>query len=149
MSYSYNVFFFRILSNNDIEILAKKITEVFPNETSETYYVLPTKLMYNGHVKASIARGKLVDKHRNILRDLRKCGLFAKNKNLSQVKINTDNNDCNDSYNWLKNNREPFADIIEHWNKTYTKREQSQAASVAEFIQEWPILSLSNGYVLV
>ncbi|KYQ48388.1 hypothetical protein ALC60_12569 [Trachymyrmex zeteki] len=105
--------------------------------------------MYNGHVKASIARGKLVDKHRNILRDLRKCGLFAKNKNLSQVKINTDNNDCNDSYNWLKNNREPFADIIEHWNKTYTKREQSQAASVAEFIQEWPILSLSNGYVLI
>lgn len=67
-----------------------------------------------------------------------------------KVKINNiDNIDCNDSYNWLKNNREPFTDVVEHWNKTYIKREQSQVATVAEFIKEWPILSLSNGYVLV
>lgn len=96
----------------------------------------------------SIARGKLIDKHRNLLRELRKCGLFVKNKNPSKDKINIDNTDCNDSYIWLKNNREPFT-AVENWKKSYMKREQSQVASIVEFIKDWPILSLPNGYVLV
>lgn len=137
------------MTNNEIEIIATKISELFPNETSETYYVPPTKLLFNETIKVSIARGKLVDKHRNTLRELRKCGLFVKNKNLLKSKINIDNVDCNDSYIWLKNNREPFTAVIEHWNKSYTKREQSQVTSVAEFVNDWPILSLPNGYVLV
>lgn len=70
--------FYRILSNNDIEILAIKISDMFPNETSETYYVPPTKLPYGEGTKVSIARGKLVDKYRNQLRDLRNYGLFTK-----------------------------------------------------------------------
>lgn len=137
------------MTNNEIEIIATKISELFPNETSETYYVPPTKLLFNETIKVSIARGKLVDKHRNTLRELRKCGLFVKNKNSLKSKINIDNVDCNDSYIWLKNNREPFTAVIEHWNKSYTKREQSQVTSVAEFVNDWPILSLPNGYVLV
>ncbi|KAM0731576.1 hypothetical protein ACS0PU_002636 [Formica fusca] len=139
----------RVLTNDDIEIIATKISDLFPNETSETYYIPPTKLLSHGNIRVSIARGKLIDKHRNLLRELRKCGLFVKNKNPSKSKKNIDNADCNDSYIWLKNNREPFTAVIEHWNKSYTKREQSQVASVVEFIKDWSILSLPNGYVLI
>lgn len=141
-------FVYRILSSNNIGILAIKISDLFPNETSETYYVPPTKLLYGGGTKVSIARGKLVDKYRNQLRDLRNCGLFKKRKNQSEVKIIC-NVDCNDSYVWLKNNRKPFTDVIEHWNKTYIKREQSPVANVAQFVKDWPILSLPNAYILV
>lgn len=141
--------FYRILSNNDIEILAIKISDMFPNETSETYYVPPTKLPYGEGTKVSIARGKLVDKYRNQLRDLRNYGLFTKSTNRLQNQILVCNVDCNDSYIWLKNNREPFTDVIEHWNKTYVKREQSSVASVAQFVNDWPILSLPNAYILV
>lgn len=141
--------FFRVLTNNDIEIIATKISDLFPNEISETYYVPPTKLLSHGNIRVSIARGKLIDKHRNLLRELRKCGHLVKNKNPSKSKKNIDSADYNDSYIWIKNNREPFTAVIEHWNKSYTKREQSQVASVVEFIKDWSILSLPNGYVLV
>lgn len=145
----YVKIFSRVLKNDEIQIIATKISKLFPNETSETYYVPPTKILLNGTIKVSIARGKLVDKQKNLLRELRKCGLFMKYKNPSKNKIVVDNTDYNESYIWLKNNREPFNIVIEHWNKSYAKREQSQVASVEEFVKDWPILSLPNGYVLV
>lgn len=111
--------------------------------------VSPTRVSCGGSIKASIAKGKLIDKYRNQLRELRKCGLFINRQDKSKDNVTVCNVDCNDSYVWLKNNREPFTDVIEHWKKSYAKREQTLTTNVTHFIKEWPILSLPNGYILV
>lgn len=42
---------------------------------------------------------------------------------------------------WLKYNREPWAEVLENWNKTYTLRRDFVGKTVKDFLHEWPILS--------
>lgn len=143
--------FYRILSNREIEILATKIVDLFPNESIPTYYVGPIKIFVNGVMKSGIAKGKLIDKHKNALRELKKVGLFKKSKESerSNKAVLTSDKNSNDSYLWLYNNKEPFPDAVHHWNETYNLRQNSKSTSVKDFLKEWPILYHITAYSLV
>lgn len=60
------------LNNSMISILAEKIIEIFEGEKRSTYYVSPIGKNKSCHNRPEIARGKLIDKHRNKLTLLRK-----------------------------------------------------------------------------
>lgn len=54
------------MKNEDYEVLAQKIVELFPTECSETYYVAPKNFKYRkNNKKSAISKGKIVDKYRN------------------------------------------------------------------------------------
>lgn len=51
---------------------------------------------------------------------------------------------------WLKHNTEPYAEVIERWNKTFPVRKgDNSPKSVAEFLTDWPILRDLRSDVLV
>jgi len=60
------------LNNSTISILADKIVEIFKCEKRSTYFVSPIRKNKSRHNRPEIARGKLIDKHRNKLTMLRK-----------------------------------------------------------------------------
>lgn len=60
------------LNNSTISILADKIVEIFKEEKRSTYYVSPISKRKSRHNKPEIARGKLIDKHRNKLTIIKK-----------------------------------------------------------------------------
>lgn len=59
------------LSSDDFEILSNKIAEIFPREKSSTYYVPAIRKHYSRRLQSEKARGKLIDKQRNLLHLLR------------------------------------------------------------------------------
>ncbi|KAL0110646.1 hypothetical protein PUN28_013911 [Cardiocondyla obscurior] len=69
------------LNNTTISVLADKIIEIFEQERKSTYFVSPIGKRKSRYNKPEIARGKLVDKHRNKLTIIR--------KNLIATKIDT------------------------------------------------------------
>lgn len=60
------------LNNATISILADKIIELFEGEKKSTYYVSPVGKSRSRNNKPEVAKGKLIDKHRNKLSILRK-----------------------------------------------------------------------------
>jgi hypothetical protein len=54
-----------IMGNVDFALIANKIVQLFPNETSQTYYVPPAS-------STKSSRGKLVDKYSNYRKKMRK-----------------------------------------------------------------------------
>ncbi|KAJ8913335.1 hypothetical protein NQ315_013306 [Exocentrus adspersus] len=126
------------LKHDDYIILASKIIQLFPNEVTGTYYVpsVPKNLSPNG--KSILARGKLVDKCRNIIH---KCGEASV---IRRKHINK-----NDDFNWLKYNTEPWATVIQKWNHTFTLRRKQKYHSVSEMIRAWPVLNDLRAEVLI
>lgn len=59
---------FRYLKTYDFELISNKICELFPEETPETYYIPRTTFIENDRKKIINAKGKLVDKYRNLKR---------------------------------------------------------------------------------
>lgn len=55
----------------------------------------------------------------------------------------------NDSYLWLKTRNEPWEEVLIHWKNTFNLRQESEAANVCEFIEQWPILNRPNVDTLV
>ena len=68
---------YRGLKNIHFEIISRKITEIFPREVAAAYYVAPQT---DGPYQ-KIAKGKLVDRYRNRLRELRQLGIVESPKN--------------------------------------------------------------------
>jgi len=60
------------LNNATISILADKIVEIFQAEKRSTYFVSPIGKNRSRHNRPEVARGKLIDKHRNKLSMLKK-----------------------------------------------------------------------------
>jgi len=60
------------LNNTSLSVLADKIVHIFRGESKCTYYVSPIGKNKSRYNKPEIARGKLVDKHRNKLTMIRK-----------------------------------------------------------------------------
>lgn len=61
-----NLFYSR-LTDNDYKILCNKIIEIFPNEDTSIFYVPPVRKSQSANNKSIIAKGRLVDKCRNLL----------------------------------------------------------------------------------
>lgn len=60
------------LNNTYLSILAEKIAVALPSEQKSTYYISPIPKKKSRWNKPEVARGKLVDKHRNKLSAIRK-----------------------------------------------------------------------------
>jgi len=60
------------LNNTSLSVLADKIVDIFRGESKSTYYVSPIGKNKSRYNKPEIARGKLVDKHRNKMTIIRK-----------------------------------------------------------------------------
>lgn len=70
--------YYRGLKNIHFEIISRKIIEIFPSEVASAYYVAP---LTDGPYQ-KIAKGKLVDRYRNRVRELRHLGIIESPKNI-------------------------------------------------------------------
>lgn len=59
--------------------------------------------------------------------------------------------DVKNSVAWLQNSKEPWTEVVKHWKNTTTLRKpgHTSASTVAQFLEEWPVLKLKLGYTLV
>jgi hypothetical protein len=136
--------------------------ELFPKECKEVYFSAPVPKRYSKTNTAGIARGKLVDKNRNMLQFLRKCKMLSKkdtsedDKGGSGDESHVDLNDVMRSADWLKNNCEPIESVLAHWKKSFQLRKKfsspnpnNDPITISSIYDDWPILKLSTGYLLV
>lgn len=120
---------------------------MFPNESMGTYYVPAIKKCESPLNKSIMAKGKLVDKVRNLVRVCdeasplrkRKCLASMSHDNILEEESITEKVETQDQL-WLSLNNEPWAEVIEKWKVTYELRRNNKQANVAEFLNEWPIL---------
>lgn len=61
----------------------------------------------------------------------------------------TFSDDLCESKSWLACNVESWSEVMEQWNKTFSRRQQSNTKAVAEFLQQYPILKLNKAPTLV
>lgn len=50
---------------------------------------------------------------------------------------------------WLKYNKEPWSEVLIHWQATVDLRVKAKNNSVQDLITDWPILKQPLGYTLV
>ncbi|XP_068902975.1 uncharacterized protein [Tenebrio molitor] len=150
------------LTNDILSQVANAIVELFPKECKEVYFSAPVPKRYSKTNTAGIARGKLVDKNRNMLQFLRKCKMLSK-KDTSEDdnggsgdESHVDLDDVMRSADWLKNNCEPFESVLAHWKKSFQLRKKfsspnpnNDPITISSIYDDWPILKLSTGYLLI
>lgn len=71
------------LNNEKLNKIADYIITLFPAECKEVYYCSPVKKKESKNLRSGIAKGKLVDKNRNMLAFLRKYQLISLTKSVS------------------------------------------------------------------
>ncbi|KAK4882255.1 hypothetical protein RN001_005574 [Aquatica leii] len=109
------------------------------------------------HRKSILAKGKLVDKCRNIIY---LSGEASIKKNKKRVIDHTENGEpafkvlrvpleCNDDVLWLKHITEPWTTVIKKWTATYELRKDFNSETVPEFITSWPVLNDLRSDVLI
>lgn len=126
-----------------------------------TYFVPPVKKRDSLNGKCVLARGKLVDKVKNLVY---KCGEAEPKRKRRK----TDNNDSetipvmcadvdnlhtfeeNADYIWLQINREPWDEVIRRWINTFHLRQQKEkSTTVHEIFEIWPVLKDLRSHMLV
>ncbi|KAL0101893.1 hypothetical protein PUN28_018445 [Cardiocondyla obscurior] len=55
----------QVVKNEDFEYISKQIIQLFPHESTETYFIPPITKKNSKENKPGISRGKLVDRFRN------------------------------------------------------------------------------------
>ncbi|KAK9674814.1 hypothetical protein QE152_g40834, partial [Popillia japonica] len=158
------------LKHEDYNILTSLIITLFPKENSLTYYTPPTKKSCSSNGRHIRAKGKLVDKAKNLLyisgEAKRKINSVpetlpflyisgeAKRKinsvpeTLPFYKIDCDD-DIRNAIDWLKVRREPWNDVMIKWKLTYNYRNKDKSSTVDQFIKNWPILEDARAESLV
>lgn len=86
-----------ILTNEKLNDIADHIINLFPAECKEVYYCPPVKKGKSKTHKSGIAKGKLVDKNRNMLTFLRKYKLISSNKS-SENNSSTDEDSLDEGF---------------------------------------------------
>ncbi|KAK9736409.1 hypothetical protein QE152_g12506 [Popillia japonica] len=146
------------LVNEDFDNLSRKICDLFPTETKPTYYIpyVPKensafskpisakgKLIDN---KPISAKGKLIDKYRNLQR------IYKYIDNVEKIDNKDDtqqSREAKESFKWLKENSEPWSDVSFHWKRSYILRKSKDTKTVAEYMNDWPILSHNDALILI
>ncbi|KAJ3652978.1 hypothetical protein Zmor_018899 [Zophobas morio] len=133
------------LNNDFLSRIADEITKIMPTEKKTTYFVSPIKKISSRFNKPEVARGKLVDKHRNKLTALRRTIEFPpvpSNYN-TEPTSNEPSQSAKDSQIWLLHNRETVEDVLQHWKNAYEIRKfcNNKNATIESFLNEWPILN--------
>ncbi|KAK0076651.1 hypothetical protein PV325_005055, partial [Microctonus aethiopoides] len=145
------------LTNTEVENYAKCIVEIFPTESEKTYYIPPIPKAASRTNKSIPASGKLMDKYRNKRRENRVLVDMINNseKEVSQVESDgeDDEKEVMKSVEWLKNNRDPWKDVLYHWKITFQFRRKSiekrDDGKVNSLFEQWPNFKQPNGYLLI
>ncbi|KAJ8909691.1 hypothetical protein NQ315_011425 [Exocentrus adspersus] len=152
------------MSNSDYAVLARKIQELFPCEISEAYYLPPVKKRDSRDNKSGVAKGKLVDKFRNKLTFLREAGLLPSrgehsDKEKSDIQDLSEQDENADpkttaSLIWLQNNKEPWQEVLFHWDNTFDYRKrrilsETNQLTLNEIFLKFSVLSEPLGLNLV
>jgi len=87
-TYSFSV----QLNNEKLNKIADRIISLFPAECKEVYYCPPVKKKDSRNQKSGNAKGKQVDKNRNMLAFLRKCQLIPLSKSFSTNNFEDEDN---------------------------------------------------------
>ncbi|XP_032680381.1 uncharacterized protein LOC116848416 isoform X2 [Odontomachus brunneus] len=152
-------------SRDAFALVSRKICQLFPTETEDTYYFKP----YTNGPYQKNAAGKLVDKVRNTKTLLRKLSdthfvchsVKRDNQNDSEDSedepSSEDNENVEIAIRWLKISREPWPEVMKHWEITYDFRQRTLLKKssvkdapfpICDYYNEWEILSLPQGYTL-
>ncbi|XP_024886663.1 uncharacterized protein LOC112464100, partial [Temnothorax curvispinosus] len=140
------------LTEKDYQSIVAKIKNLFPNEPATVYYIASIRKQDSPTGKTIAARGKLLDKAKNLIYQGGYARPTKKRKATENIEIPTKQKidlSTNDSYLWLSTRSEPWEEVIIHWKNTYHLRQESEAATAYDFIEQWPILNRTNVDTLI
>ena len=128
----------KTISNEMFASMAKSIKFIFPSENSPTYYTPPLPNKRN-------STGKLPDRYRNQRRYSAGYAIkpTSSNDNNRKRKFSELSEDSKSKIEWLKNNNEPWSEVIIYWEETREER------LTLELKESWPALKLPLGHTLV
>ncbi|KAL0116449.1 hypothetical protein PUN28_009834 [Cardiocondyla obscurior] len=146
------------LTNEDFQHIAEAIVKDFPTENISTYFIpaIPKKLSRVG--KSIISRGKLVDKYRNRLRDLKRIdadnlSLISQSCSQSTEYLSSDEESTPEAEEWLRAHSTPWELVLNKWKQTVEHRQKilkaNRKLTLGEIFERWPILKHSNAYKLI
>lgn len=142
------------LNAEDFLVLSKKIVNAFPRELCSTYYVAAIPKTLSTKHEHEKARGKLIDKQRNLLyliKRLKQSESIKENlKETIEEVAEEISQGAKDSQIWLRKNTEPAGEVITHWKQAYPIRKLSQSAgTISDFFESWPILKTNIATELI
>ena len=128
-----------------LQRIAHDIQELFPTESSDTYFFCNTKVSKN-------PKGKLADRYRNELAFRKKnscCTMVTKEAKLGPGP--TDKEETRRYVSWLQHNNEPWSQVLSYWGCTFHLRNKDLQSDMAlnEILKKWPILKHNKGSILV
>ncbi|CAH1176704.1 unnamed protein product [Phaedon cochleariae] len=130
------------LKHEDYNIITAKIITLFLTEATQTYYIPSVKKKDSFNRNSIAARGKLVDKARNLVH---RSGVSTRKRKIGSssevpAKITTFTEEDVESQRFLRTRSEPWEEIVQHWNKTFHLRRSESERSLSLFLTKWPIL---------
>ncbi|XP_011858271.1 PREDICTED: uncharacterized protein LOC105555840 [Vollenhovia emeryi] len=142
---------FRRLTNDDFDSISNDIIEVFPKEVKETYYIPPIRKCNSKDNRCSVARGKLVDKYKNKITFLRTAGILPRCRIRKGFCENNVEELNSADLIWLENNLDPWEEVIEKWDKTFSSRQKifMSQENVKQILLKCPIIKNSKGFLLI
>ncbi|CAH0561713.1 unnamed protein product [Brassicogethes aeneus] len=135
------------MTHGDYNLISAKILLLFPKECMGTYYVPAVGKKRSLTNKSIIAKGKLVDKVRNLLRLNRDINSdIEKNTETPETSSNSLNYNVKElDKSWLEIRSEPRTEVISKWQNTVILRRRRKYNDVQEFLNDWPVLkNISN-----
>ncbi|CAG9765739.1 unnamed protein product [Ceutorhynchus assimilis] len=127
-------------------------------ECPSTYYIPAIPKRHSNVGKPILAKGRLVDKVRNLLHRSGEGSQLRKKKGAEDLPsadakrrtVECSNEDAERACLWLKNRQEPWDEVIENWTKTHDFRHcDKNAKTVADFLKQWPILNSQSSQGLI
>ncbi|XP_044263763.1 uncharacterized protein LOC123010733 [Tribolium madens] len=138
------------LTAEDFENLSNKICDLFKCEHTGTYYIPRCSGAGPSKKKPVNAKGKLVDKYRNLKRLYNITKDYKENLETdNELSNNPVTDDMDASAKWLKHWNEPFDTVLLHWDNSFYMRRNSTVKTVDQFLSEWPILKHQVATVLI
>ncbi|KAK5648037.1 hypothetical protein RI129_002929 [Pyrocoelia pectoralis] len=142
MKHLYTYIIKNRLRHEEYNKISAKIITLFPTEIMGIYYVPPIKKQYSTTGKSIVARGKLVDKLKNIIYTCEDATPKRTKRKGVLTDTESDEINTNEDFLWLTLYTDPWSEVISRWEKTYELRRTNAESysTVNEFINVWPIL---------
>lgn len=142
----------RRIKITDLAYLAEEIVKLFPTEVISTYYIPAVKKNESRKNISMPARGKLVNKYKNMLNELRNLNESLPNDQDTENESDA-HEDAKASKIWLGEHISPWNIVLQHWTVSFPLRRQEALAAgsvdIAQFFNQWMPLKHPNGYELI
>ncbi|CAH0562887.1 unnamed protein product [Brassicogethes aeneus] len=153
----YNHILRRRLNHSDYNKLSAKIISLFSKESIGVYYVPAIRKADSPTGKSILARGKLVDKCRNLIHKceeatpIRKKRKHSEEENQPTPEVTSVSEDIADDILWLQIHSEPFEDVLLKWQNTvkYRLDKNKDLKYVSEYLDTWPCIKRSKYEILI